>query len=343
MRVLVADDDPLMREIVREFLRTFDHECTTVDDGNAAWQHLVAHGADVVVSDWLMPGLNGLQLCEQVRTHPEVAYPYFILLTARGDHPDVLTAFRAGVDGHLTKPLDPDALEAALVIAERVRGLHLQILEAREALEAANIALYQAAHRDALTGLGNRLLLDEDLPGIHGRFLREGTQYSIALLDIDHFKEYNDTHGHQSGDALLTELGRAMAAQLRKGDRAYRYGGEEFLIVFPNATVDQAALGAERIRRCLADAGTNRCAQTTLSAGVAGAAANEAIASVIGRADRALYRAKNLGRNQLVIDAFDAGRPRPLLETPSGRVSPHSRRRHLQWWPSPEATPDRLT
>jgi diguanylate cyclase (GGDEF)-like protein len=303
MRVLVADDDALMREILREFLQTFDHECVAVDDGDAAWRHLTAHGADVVISDWLMPGLNGLQLCQQVRTHPEIVYPYFVLLTARGDHPDVLTALRAGVDGHLTKPLDPDALEAALIAAERVRGLHLQILEVRQALETANAGLYRDAHRDVLTGLGNRLLLNEDLPGIHGRFVREGSLYSIALLDIDHFKEYNDTHGHQAGDALLTELGWAIAAQLRKGDRAYRYGGEEFLIVFPNATIDHAAFGAERIRTCLANVGTHQSASVTLSAGIAGAVADQAIETVIGRADRALYRAKNAGRDQLVVDS----------------------------------------
>ncbi len=303
MRILVADDDTLMRQILGEFLRAFDHECVAVADGDAAWQHLRANGADVVISDWLMPGLNGLQLCEKVRTHPDVTYPYFILLTARGDRPDVMTAFRAGVDGHLTKPLDPDDLEAALIVAERIRGMHLQILEVRQALEAANAALDRAAHRDALTGLGNRRLLNEALPGIHGRFVREGTLYSIALLDIDNFKEYNDAHGHQAGDALLTELGWAIAARLRRGDHAYRYGGEEFLIVFPNATLDKARLGAERIRTCLASVATHRAAPVTLSAGIAGAVANETIDEVIGRADRALYRAKNAGRNQLVVDS----------------------------------------
>jgi diguanylate cyclase (GGDEF)-like protein len=340
MRVLVADDDAVMRELLREFLRTFNHQCVAVDDGDAAWRHLTEHGADVVISDWLMPGLNGVQLCEQVRSNPQVAYPYFILLTARGDRPDVLTALRAGVDGHLTKPLDPDALEGALIIAERVRGLHLEILEARQALEAANAALDRAAHHDALTGLGNRLKLDEDLPGIHGRFVREGARYSIALFDIDHFKEYNDTHGHQAGDALLTELGWAMAAELRAGDRAYRYGGEEFLIVFPNATVDQAALGAERIRTCLAGVATHLSVSATLSAGIAGAITGEGIESVIGRADRALYRAKSNGRDQLVIDFPDAAHPGLTVERVGIRSYPPAGRRHLQWRSGPVAPSD---
>ena len=304
MQILIADDDDLLRELLRELLRSFGHECIAVSDGEAAWQHLVAHGADVVVSDWQMPGLTGVELCERVRAHPEIAYPYFILLTARGNRPDVLTALRAGVDDHLAKPADLDELEARLIVAERVRGLHLEILETRRALEAANARLDDAAHRDALTGLGNRFRLNEDLPSIHGRFLRQGHRYNIALLDIDHFKDYNDTYGHQGGDALLAELGRVIASELRQGDLAYRYGGEEFLLVLASGTVDGAGMGAERLRRCVAGVttGPHLPGPATLSAGVAEARPGESIEQVIGRADGALYRAKNAGRDQVVID-----------------------------------------
>jgi two-component system, cell cycle response regulator len=308
MQILIADDDDLLRELLRELLRSFGHECIAVGDGEAAWQHLVAHGADVVVSDWQMPGLTGVELCERVRAHPEIAYPYFILLTARGNRPDVLTALRAGVDDHLAKPADLDELEARLIVAERVRGLHLEILETRRALEAANARLDDAAHRDALTGLGNRLRLAEDLSGIHGRFVRQGHRYNIALLDIDHFKAYNDTYGHQGGDALLAELGRVIASELRRGDLAYRYGGEEFLLVLANGTIEGAGMGAERLRRCVAEvtAGSHLPGAATLSAGVAEAMPGESIEQVIGRADGALYRAKDAGRDQVVIDRSGA-------------------------------------
>jgi diguanylate cyclase (GGDEF)-like protein len=304
VHILIADDDALLRELLRELLLSFGHECTALADGEAAWEHLLAHGADVVVSDWQMPGLTGVELCERVRAHPAIAYPYFILLTARGNRPDVLTALRAGVDDHLAKPADLDELEARLIVAERVRALHLEILETRRALEAANARLDEAAHRDALTGLGNRFRLQEDLPGIHARFVRQGHQYHIALFDIDHFKHYNDTHGHQGGDALLAELGRVIAAELRQGDFAYRYGGEEFLIVMANETVEGAGMGAERLRGCVAamTAGPHLPGRATLSAGVAEATAGESIEHVIGRADDALYRAKKAGRDQVVID-----------------------------------------
>ncbi|MEA2703467.1 MAG: hypothetical protein QOD63_1412, partial [Actinomycetota bacterium] len=232
-----------------------------------------------------------------------IAYPYFILLTGRGDRDGVLTALRAGVDDHMTKPLDLGQLEARLIVAERVRALHLEILQSRQAMAEANRRLDDAAHRDALTGLGNRLRLGEDLGRIHGRFVREGNVFNIALFDIDHFKDYNDTFGHQAGDALLAQAGRVFASELRRGDLAYRYGGEEFLIVFPNQTVEEAAKAAERIRGCVAAAAAlgHLPGAATLSGGIAGAVAGETADSVIGRADQALYQAKRSGRDQLIV------------------------------------------
>jgi diguanylate cyclase (GGDEF)-like protein len=304
MKVLVADDDTLLLELLRGLLAGFGHVCVTVGDGEAAWDHLLRQGADIVISDWQMPGLNGVQLCERVRAHPEIEYPYFILLTARGDHNDVLTAVRAGVDDHLPKPLDLDVLEERLIVAERVSTLHREMHRTRMQLEAANRRLAEAAHRDALTGLGNRLRLNLDLPGIHSRFEREGYAYNIALFDIDRFKEYNDTHGHQLGDALLAEVGRVFIDELRQGDLIYRFGGEEFLLVLPNRTVEQAAKAAERFRRTVADATSKSSlpAPATLSTGVARVTKGESIEDVIGRADRALYEAKRTGRDRIVID-----------------------------------------
>ncbi|MEX0789949.1 MAG: diguanylate cyclase [Actinomycetota bacterium] len=308
MTVLVADDDPLLLELLRGLLTGIGYLCITVGDGEAAWDHLVEQGADIVISDWQMPGLNGVQLCERVRAHPEIEYPYFILLTARGEHNDVLTAVRAGVDDHLPKPLDLDVLEERLIVAERVSALHREMHRTRVKLEIANRQLAEAAHRDALTGLGNRLRLNIDLPAIHARFAREGYVYNVALFDIDHFKQYNDTHGHQKGDALLAEVGRVFVNELRQGDLIYRYGGEEFLLVLPNRSLEEAAKAAERFRRTVAAATSeaNLPAPATLSAGVAQVLPGESLESIIGRADRALYEAKRNGRDRVVIDM-----PRP--------------------------------
>lgn len=129
MRVLVAEDDDLVREILQAVVEGFGHDCIPVADGRAAWEHLVAEGADVVITDWHMPVMTGLELCERVRATPAIVYPYFILLTASAERADVVTALRAGVDDHVSKPPNIDELEARLVIAERVRALHLAVLE----------------------------------------------------------------------------------------------------------------------------------------------------------------------------------------------------------------------
>ena len=310
MHVLVADDDELSCVLLRELLRTFGHDCVTVTDGTKAWEYMVAHGADVVISDWQMPGLSGVELCQQVRAHPDIASPYFILLTGRGDRVDVLNSLRAGVDEHLAKPLDIAQLEARLIVAQRARAMQLETIQVRQDMAAANRRLDEAAHRDALTSLGNRLRLEEDLPNIHERFVRAGHAYNIALVDIDHFKGYNDSYGHQAGDALLAETGRVLASQLRRGDLVYRYGGDEFLIVLPNRTVEEAGKAAERIRTCVAAATTAAAlpAPATMSAGVAGPACGETIESVIERADQALYGAKKAGRDQVLVDVGEMSR-----------------------------------
>lgn len=308
MEILIADDDPIFLEVVSELVGSLGHMVVAVDDGEAAWRHLLTQGADVVVSDWRMPGLSGVELCERLRAHPEIAYPYFILLTALGDRPHVLEALRAGVDDYMAKPLDPSELEGRLIVAERVRSLHLKILRTKATLE-------EAARRDVLTGLGNRLCLNEDLVRIHGRFVREGHSYNVVLFDIDRFKDYNDTHGHQAGDALLALVGGVIAAEIRDGDFAYRYGGEEFLIVLPSRTIEEAALGADRIRRRVVEraAASDLMTLITLSGGVAGALPGESPEKTIGRADAALYRAKNAGRDRLIADRPRVGQPRTLV------------------------------
>lgn len=321
MKILIADDDDTFRQALADVIASFGHECITVADGEAAWEQLDGAGADVVISDWGVPGLSGVELCELIRATPRIAYPYFILLSARSDHADTLAGLRAGADDHMVKPPALNDLEARLIVAERVRALHLKIAAHYGALEVTNVQLRIAAHRDALTGLGNRLLLSEDLPGIHARFVREGARYNIVLLDIDHFKSYNDRLGHQAGDTLLAEVGRAILAELREGDLAYRYGGEEFLLVLPNHKVDNAAAGTERVRREIARrlVASGLPGPPTLSAGLAASSLGESLEEIIGRADAALYRAKHGGRNRLAVDRTAVTRTPPA---PDRRRSP---------------------
>jgi diguanylate cyclase (GGDEF)-like protein/PAS domain S-box-containing protein len=239
---------------------------------------------------------------------------------ARGESVEQYETSRQRKDGSVVavsvtlSPI-PDRTGATVGIAAVCRDITQQ-KRARDELEAA-------AHRDALTGLGNRLCLREDLLNIHGRFVREGHAYNIALFDIDHFKDYNDTYGHLKGDALLAELGRIISSEVREGDFAYRYGGEEFLIVLPSRTLEEAASGAERIRKRVAEVTRNGelPAAVSLSGGVTGSVVGESSERTVGRADAALYRAKKAGRDQLVVDTPGVEfPPRGAIDLPHTRM-----------------------
>jgi two-component system chemotaxis response regulator CheY len=202
----------------------------------------------------------------------------------------------AGADDYLTKPIEPLDLQAALVAAKRVTDLHRQLARYRSELERLNADLADLARRDALTGLGNRLRLDEDLAQLHWRCTRYGWTYSLAVIDIDHFKAHNDAHGHLAGDEVLRQVALALQQAARRGDGVYRYGGEEFVVVLPGQGIEQGRTAAERLRL-----GVEAATPVTVSAGVAGFVADQdpGPEAVLARADEALYRAKAAGRNMV--------------------------------------------
>src|SRR5688572_15847962 len=179
-----------------------------------------------------MPGLTGLQLCQKIRGH-SAGYTYFILVTGQGAHDQILEGMAAGADDYLVKPLDLEDLEGRLIAAARVTALHDQLAGQRGELEAFNADLTEMAHRDPLTGLRNRRALQDDVELLEARVIRYGHRYCMALLDIDHFKAYNDTYGHLAGDRTLQTVAGELLRQARAGDSIYRYGGEEFLCIFP--------------------------------------------------------------------------------------------------------------
>jgi diguanylate cyclase (GGDEF)-like protein len=315
MRVLVAQADDVCRQSVTTAVESVGHECSVVDNGLAAWDLLLSEPVDVVVSDSDLPGLSGLELCHRVRDHHQIAYTYFILLTAGGEGEDIPSILRAGVDDRLAKPPNSQNLEASLISAQRVVGLHRdltdrdrdlasanrELLENRSALEAANSDLVGLVNSD---GLSSRQCMNDDIAGIQSRLDRYGHRFSIAMLDMDHFKAYNDEHGQQAGDRLLVEVGRAIATGIRPGDTAYRYGGEEFLIMYPDQRLGTAAVGAERLRRRVAQVAAlaKLPGPGTLSAGIAEAGRTDRFEDVVKRADHALHQAKQAGRNRVAVE-----------------------------------------
>jgi two-component system cell cycle response regulator len=311
MRVLIAEDDLMSRLVLEAAVSEHGHELLVAENGAQAWD-LFAHtpDVDVVITDRVMPGLDGLELCRLIRRWEEDrdGYTYLILLSVLQARSDLLTGIEAGADDYLTKPLDRHELQLRLLSARRVTALHQRLAEQTRQTEALNDELHGLARRDALTGLGNRLLLQEDLDVLAGRAARHGHGFCLVLCDADDFKVYNDRFGHQRGDELLRHIGATISSHCRAGDAAYRYGGEEFLVVLPEQTVETGMAFAERLRRALADSppprhGAEPIPPVSLSIGVAASSAADGrkdVDHVLREADRALYDAKRRGKNCVV-------------------------------------------
>ncbi|HEV2310434.1 MAG TPA: diguanylate cyclase [Acidimicrobiia bacterium] len=301
---MVADDDATSRRITSTVVERLGHECLTATDGEEAWRILEGRVVDVLLTDWMMPRLDGPELCKRVRSRIGAHYTYIIMVTSLSDRDDVVAGMEAGADDYLAKPLDPFDVRTRLIAATRVTGLHHQLHDVRQQLEHLNAKLAVQARTDPLTDLGNRLRLHEDLVTTRNRARRSAVPYAVAICDLDLFKRYNDRFGHLAGDDALRAVASTIAAQCRASDRAYRYGGEEFLVLYDD-TLTGAEDAAERLRVAVEGLGLSHPDNAprgvvTLSIGVAasdGAADADAVLRV---ADDALYRAKSQGRNRVV-------------------------------------------
>jgi two-component system chemotaxis response regulator CheY len=307
VRILIADDDGTSRLLLKAMATKLGHECLVATDGTSAWDLLSAEGFDVLLTDWMMPGLEGPELCRRVRQEQNGRYVYIVMITGLGNPEQVLQGMSAGADDYLIKPVDPFAVQTRLVAAERVTGLHRQVESFRAQLEHANLELLGRSLTDALTGLGNRRRMDEDLTSAHARAGRDQHPYSIALFDIDHFKLYNDHYGHLAGDEALRQVARCLNHTVRSGERVYRYGGEEFLLLLPSCDMQDATATADRLRREIAGANVPHNARptnppvVTLSGGVATwtPGSSLSVTELLDQADHALFEAKSAGRNRI--------------------------------------------
>ena len=315
MRILIADDDVTSRLVLKATASKLGHECLDVKDGSSAWDVLSSDRIDVLLTDWMMPGVDGPELCRRVRDELSDRYIYVVLITALGHREQVLEGMSAGADDYLIKPVDPFAVRTRLVAAERVTALHRQLVVIRAQLERANLELSERSLTDALTGLGNRRRMSEDLARAHADAHRAGRSYAMALFDIDHFKLYNDHYGHLAGDETLRQVARCFNRAVRAGERIYRFGGEEFLLLLPNSNEVSATAAADRIRRAVSDAAIpydvrpTTPAVVTLSGGVAcwTPGCVFSIDDLLQQADEALFQAKAAGRNRVQVAAASLG------------------------------------
>jgi two-component system cell cycle response regulator len=310
LKVLIADDERDCRDFLEEAVRSLGYSCSIARDGLEAWELYEADRADVILCDWRMPRLDGLGLCKKVRgDDAERPYTHFIFVTANGDKAHFIHGMHAGADDYIAKPVDLDELEARLEAAGRVvaqqRRLHARNSSLRHDSERQRLA----ARTDALTDAFNRLALTEDLAALAARASRYGHKYCAALCDVDEFKAYNDHFGHLPGDEVLRRLAGAIRGELRRGDVFYRYGGEEFLVILPEQSLAEAALGMDRVRLgierlAIPHAPSARRPFVTISVGVSAMrrVPVESIDAWLRRTDAALYVAKAGGRNSVAVE-----------------------------------------
>jgi len=299
MRVLVADDNLISRRLLEAALRKWDYEVVAAADGNEAWEILRSPNAPrLAILDWMMPGLSGPEICRRVRASGGERYTYILLVTSRSENQDVVEGLEAGADDYITKPFDQMELRARLASGRRIIELEDQLLRAQATLR-------EQATRDALTKAWNRRSILEILDREVDRALREHSPLSVAMCDLDHFKQINDTYGHLAGDAVLVEAVTRMRASMRSYDSLGRYGGEEFLLLFPGCEASAAVRLAERMRREIESRPLDW--QTgpirfTISFGVTTLQAGRRLPSeaLLRVADTALYQAKQQGRNRVV-------------------------------------------
>ena len=301
MRIIVADDDVVSRLLLHSALERLGHECLLAENGDEAWRLFQEQSPEVVITDWLMPVMNGLELCRRIRRETRESYTYVIVATSLVERGNVRAGMEAGADDYLTKPLDPFDLETRLVAAKRVTSLHAELARYRTELS-------WLAGTDPLTQLRNRLSLSSDLTSLHGRSERFRRGYCLVMCDVDFFKAYNDANGHQAGDDVLRSVAAALRAEVRQGDSIYRYGGEELLILLPQQDIESAAVVAERVRHTvealgIAHPGGTPAGVITLSIGVAASRPGDGRTSddLLREADAALYEAKAQGRNRVVL------------------------------------------
>jgi two-component system cell cycle response regulator len=297
VKILIAEDDVTSRLLLRRVLESWGYEVMVAKDGAEAWQALQAGDAPrLAILDWMMPEMDGLEVCRRARALTTLQPPYIILLTAMGDKESVVVGLKAGADDYVGKPYDPAELRARLGVGRRLVELNDELIESQHALEVQ-------ARTDALTGILNRGAIFKELEQEMERAAREGVHLGLGVLDIDHFKRVNDTCGHAAGDAVLCEVVRRAQGALRPYDSFGRFGGEEFLVIVPGAGESELREVLERIRSAVGSTaiavGQHRMAVTVSLGGAT--CVGESGDGFIARADGALYAAKEEGRDRVVL------------------------------------------
>lgn len=302
MKILVAEDDPITRKLILRTLKEQPQQLLSAGDGVEAWEIYEQERPELIVTDWLMPGLDGLELLKRIRASNQdrSIQPYILMLTAKAETSDLKAGFDEGASDFISKPFQPIELTARLGVGIQNQTLARELEQARR--ESEHLAL-----TDPLTGLMNRRALLDMLRTDEDRALRGRQPLSVILTDVDRFKSVNDDYGHNTGDRALQVVSDALRAGVRTGDHVGRWGGEEFLILLPDTDLIQAAEVAERCRTLLTrqqvrcDDGSMMRISSSFGVASADGVQRPDVMELVNQADKALYWAKEAGRNRVKI------------------------------------------
>jgi two-component system cell cycle response regulator len=300
VKILVADDDAVSRLLMQRMLGAMGYEVVTARNGVEAVGILAEDdGPRLVLLDWTMPEMSGLEVCRAIRNGLRRAYIYIALLTSKDSKEDLVAGLEAGADDYLTKPCHPEELRARLRTGQRILQLEDILIEAHEELR-------RHATRDALTQILNRGAIFDGLSAKLGHARLRGVEFAVLLCDVDHFKNVNDTHGHLVGDEVLREVADRLKNNVRKG-AVGRYGGEEFLLLLEGCGADHVGMVADRICSVIRSSPVITSAgplNITISAGALAIdyeMTSFSPEAVVQQADELLYAAKRGGRDRAVV------------------------------------------
>lgn len=296
LKILVADDSFIYRKLVERSLSPEHYTIFFADGGRQAMDLFAEHNPDILITDWTMPDISGIELCESVRRKFQHLYPYIILLTSHADKEQVIQGLAAGADDYLTKPFHPGELQARVRVGRRIAELHHELLHKNSQLE-------ELALSDSLTGLPNRRAIENWATQQLSAAVRHKFPIWVVMADLDFFKKINDAYGHDAGDTVIRGFAEILQSNTRQSDFCGRLGGEEFITIITHVEgKDNLLIAIERIRKQFeikTFTFASHSFHATASFGIAGFAGNSSISfhDLLTRADTALYSAKHAGRN----------------------------------------------